>query len=76
MEFTVSGKTFTGVTFATDGAGDITEMRVGVSVNVEYNDGDSGSVSTSIDVWPLLTEGQRQQMGLIKTVVDQAVTDL
>jgi len=74
MDVTVTDKSLTQLTFL-EAAGAITAMHAGVNAEVSYN-GSTGNLSASVDVWPLLTEGQRQQMRLIKDVIDQAVSDL
>jgi len=74
MDVTVTDKSLTQVVFQ-ETAGDITAMHVGVNASVAYN-GSTGNLSASVDVWPLLTQGQQNQMQAIKTKIDQAVSDL
>ena len=74
MDITSGTKTQGAVTF-TISRGNITAMHVGVSVEVSGN-GSKCTLGTSVDVWPLLTKDQRQEMGSIKDVIDQAVKDL
>lgn len=75
MDVTVTDKSLTEVVFQVNVGGDITAMLAGVSASVSYN-GSTGSLSASVDVWPSLTTGQQQQMQLIKTKIDEAVTGL
>ena len=75
MDVSVIDKNLTEITFQVDGAGDIIAMHAGVTASVSY-DGSTGNLSSSVDIWPLLNAGLKNQMGLIKAVVDQAVSDL
>ena len=75
MDVTVVDKSLSGVTFQVDGGGNITAMHAGVNASVSY-DGNTGNLSTSVDIWPLLSTAQKNGTQAVKAIIDQAVSDL
>lgn len=75
MDVTVTDKSLTEITFQVDGGGAITAMHAGVNASVSY-DGSTGSLSASVDVWPLLSMVQKNGTQAVKAIIDQAIVDL
>lgn len=62
--------------FALDGEGQVQEVRVSIYMLVEATDLFALQGGCDINLWPLLTEGQRQQLQLIVNKALKAVEEV
>lgn len=76
MNLTAANKRMGLMELVRDGTGSITALKVSCLYDVLRNGSEAGTDGWTVDMWPLLTEGQRQQMRGINDRIQEVIDGL